>query len=238
MSTKRTPLLLTILALGCLGLLSSRQSKDKKPGSEEGAFKILVAGKEIGSEKYSLQVGENSVSTTSVMEFTNPADGKQKVHLETRLETDLSYRPTSYQLTSEVGHKKGSILGQFSQDTAMFEYRQDGAPKKSGVMVGPRFTLLDTNIFHHYIFLARFFNLDSGEATQRFEVVIPQEGESGFLKVRQLGTEEIQLGSRKIDTHKFEADSGSLQITLWIDDSRILHKIAVPGLGIEVLRTR
>jgi hypothetical protein len=39
----------------------------------------VLAGQEIGIEKYVIVSTENSVSSTSVLEFHNPADAKQKI---------------------------------------------------------------------------------------------------------------------------------------------------------------
>jgi hypothetical protein len=96
--------------------------------------------------------------------------------------------------------------------------------------------VLDTNIFHHFAFLARLFSFDNKGKPQQFEVIIPQEQESGFVTVSEVGKETLNVGGKKKDTRILQVDSGSLQIRLWIDSQYFLEKISVPGRGIEVIR--
>jgi hypothetical protein len=211
-------------------------ARDKKPAREDGEFKIYANGKEIGSEKYVILSSEDAATSSSVLDFRNPGDKHQHVQLETKLDMDGRYQPKIYQLKSNVDGQKGTINGQFSQNQAMFEYVGSGVPRKSGLLVGDQFTLLDTNIFHHFIFLARLFKYGSKERYQRFEVVIPQEQDNGQLKISELEKERIAVGSRKIETHHLRVDSGSVVINLWVDDQKVVHRITVPDRQIEVVR--
>ena len=68
-------------------------SSGGKAGQEEGEFKIVVQGKEIGSEHYVLAVTENSASSTSVLNFRNPSNTQQKVQMESKLDMDGHFRP-------------------------------------------------------------------------------------------------------------------------------------------------
>jgi hypothetical protein len=48
--------------------------------------------------------------------------------------------------------------------------------------------------------------------------------------------EKTLLRGKNKDLYHLIADSGQLKIDLWIDNQRILHKIAVPAKDIEVVR--
>jgi hypothetical protein len=48
----------------------------------------------------------------------------------------------------------------------------------------------------------------------------------------------IPIRGRKMTLHHLNADSGMLLIDLWVDDQRILYKIALPAKKIEVIRNR
>jgi hypothetical protein len=207
-----------------------------KAGQEEGEFKIVVQGKEIGSEHYVLAVTENSASSTSVLNFRNPSNTQQKVQMESKLDMDGHFRPRGYQLRSNVDGKKGSIVGTFNPNAAMFEYQGGSTPIKKGVLVGNDYTILDTNLFHHFIFLVRLYNFDSKEKVQRFEVVIPQEADSGVLKISEAKRETLSIEGKKVETRHLQVDSGSVLIDLWIDRQGVLHKISVPSSGTDVVR--
>ncbi len=104
------------------------------------------------------------------------------------------------------------------------------------MLVGNEFTLLDTNIFHQFAFLARLFMAGAKGKPQQFEVVIPQEQDSGFVTVSEVGRETLNIAGKKKDTRVLQVDSGSLQIRLWIDNQNYLEKVSVPGRDIDVLR--
>ncbi len=225
-------------SIGCLILIScfSIGATAKDVAQEDGEFRILVGGKEIGSERYVLAVTGDSASSTSILEFKNPANAGQKVHMESKLDMDGRFRPRTYRLSSDVGGIKGSIVGTFSPNQVMFEYSSGTTPTKKGLLVGNDYTILDTNLFHHFVFLVRLFKFESKEKFQRFEVVIPQEADFGVLKISEMNKESLILKGKRTETWHLQVDSGALVIHLWVDKQRILHKISVPSSGIEVLR--
>jgi hypothetical protein len=224
-------------ALLILAASLNLKSGEPKLAREEGEFKIMMNGIDIGREKYVILSSDTASSSSSVLDFRNPGDKNQRVQMETRLEMGERYLPKDYQLKSNVAGQKGAIHGEFNSHQVIFEYTAGDAPRKSGLLLGDEFTVLDTNIFHHFVFLARLFKYGDRKSAQRFEVVVPQEQDNGEIAIRELGKEEISvLGKKTIETHHLQLDSGALQIHLWVDKQRILYKISVPEKGIEVLR--
>jgi hypothetical protein len=216
---------------------ASGAPSDRKGNQEAGEFKISLSGKEIGSEKYVVVTSQDSIQSTSVISFRNPQNVQQKINLETKLAMTRRFTPLSYELRGDVGGKKGTIIGKFSPNQAIFEYSGSGESTRRGLLVGDQYTVLDTNVFHHFVFLARLY-MDRGKSgPDRYEVVIPQENESGFLKITELDRGTIPVGGRKIKTRHLRVDSGSVQIELWVDDQGMLRKISVPARQIEVVRS-
>ncbi len=223
---------LTVLAFACLA-----GGAQRKAGRETGEFLVSARGMEIGREKYVLVFGRDSVQSTSVITFRNPQSAQQRIVLESRLTMTPEFTPVGYELRSDVDGKKGTIVGRFSPNQAVFEYTGEGDSTRRGLLVGERYTILDTNVFHHYIFLARLYMERGKGKAERFEVVVPQENESGFLEIADLGRETAQVRGKKVKLHRLRVDSGALQIELWVDDAGRLERISVPGRGIEVLRS-
>lgn len=213
-------------------------AEEPKAFREEGEFKIVVNGSEIGSEKFVIASLGDSTSSTSVLEFRNPSNRSQKVKMESKLEMGLNYLPKDYLLTSDVDGKKGQIHAEFSSHQVMFDLSGSGTEQRNGLLLGEEYTVLDTNIFHHFIFLARLFDSGDREKTRRFEVVIPQEQENGKVAVADLGNETLSDKGKKTEARRMLVDSGSVQIYLWVDRQGILQKIGVPSKGIEVLRVK
>ncbi len=211
---------------------------DQKASRQEGEYRIYASGQEIGNEKYEITTTADSVTSHSTLEFRNPGDGPKKVLIETRLEADAAYVPRNYELKSDVDGQKGSIRGSFAPNQAIFEYSGNGVSVKNGLLVGDRYSVLDTNTFHHFNFLARLFKYGAGDQPQSFEVVIPQEKDTGMLKIRELGKENIQIRGKKVNTTHLLVDSGALQIQLWVDGRHVPVKIAVPDKKIEVIQSQ
>jgi hypothetical protein len=235
MSSKWGPVIR--LAAVVLSLAVINGAADQSVNREEGEFRIRLMEEEIGREKFVVAISGDSASSSSVLDFRNPSDTRQNVRMETTLQMNARFTPVSYQLKSDVGGKKGAITGVFSPNQAIFEYSGAGSPRKSGLLVGNDYTVLDSNIFHHFIFLARLYRIDGKEKVQKFEVVIPQETDSGVLKITELGRTMIQTaGKKKTETRHLQLDSGVLQIHMWIDNRHTVHRIAVPSRGIEVTR--
>lgn len=224
-------------ALLILAASFNLKSGEPKLAKEEGELKIMINGVDIGREKYVILSSDTASSSSSVLDFRNPGDKHQRVQMETRLEMGERYLPKRYQLKSNVDGQQGTIRGEFNSHQVIFEYAAGDVPRKSGLLLGDEFTVLDTNIFHHFVFLARLFKYGDRKSAQRFEVVVPQEQDTGQIAIRELGKEAISVqGKRNIETHHLQLDSGALQIHLWVDKQRILHKISVPEKRIDVLR--
>jgi hypothetical protein len=226
--------LLYILSFSIL-LLTVVSAKDEVRKPEEAQFKIFVDGKEIGQEDFSIAVSGDTITSHSVVNFKNIGSKRQKVQMESQLNMDGYYKPRTYQLRTNVDGQKGTINGTFAKNEATFEYRGSGNPRQRGMLLGDSFIVLDTNVFHHFIFVVRLFDF-SVDKDQSIEVVIPQELDGGMLKISEVGIDRVSIGGKKRDLHRLRADSGVLQIDLWVDDQQTLFKIAVPAKKIEVIR--
>jgi hypothetical protein len=220
-----------------LGLLIPATTAAQENTTESGEFQIFSGGREVGTEKYEIASSGDGRSSTSVLQFRTPGPNQQKITLESKLQMNARYVPTRYLLKTDVDGKKGTIAGEFAPNQAMFAYfTGPGEPRKSGLLTGNEYTLLDTNLFHHFVFLARLFHSDRKDRPQRFEVVVPQEQDSGFISLSEVGKEDIEVRGKKISARHLQIDSGALKIEMWVDSRRTVQKISVPGRGIEVLR--
>jgi hypothetical protein len=230
----RNSCLATVL-LGAL-LAPITYGENKKPSREEAQFLIYVDGKEIGQEKYSIESSPESNRSESVLNFSNPGNPRQNVKIETQLTMDGHYMPVAYQARTATAGQRKVMDCKFIPGQASFGYRVDGVTQRKGLLVGERYAILDSNVFHHFIFLVRMFDFSSTAKSQPIEVVIPQEMDTGVLKISKLGVERVSLRGKEKELTHLKADSGPLLIDLWVDDAHTLHKIAVAAKHIEVIR--
>jgi hypothetical protein len=225
-----------IYLLAFLCVSSAVAAESRAIANEESQFKIFVNGKEVGLEKFSIAHSGADLKSNSTLEFKTTGIKRQTVRIETQLVADSNFSPRSYQVRTDVDGKKSAISATFVPGQATFEYLVNGSPRKSGLIVGDKFWALDTNVFHHFIFIAQQFDLNQLDKTQSFEVVIPQEINVGVLKVRWAGAEEVSINGKSRNLQRLIADAGAAQINLWIDEKKILHKIAFPAKQIEAVR--
>ncbi len=209
---------------------------EQKTFREQGQFVIYVAGKEIGREKFSIQSSADSVGSSSTVSFRDPGKSRKAVKMETELVMDNQFVPRSYLLRTDVDGQKGVMKAAFAQGEVTFEFLAGGIPRKSGLLLGEKFFVLDTNVFHHFVFIARLVDLNDKDKSQSMEVVIPQEMDKGILKISNMGLEKTSMRGKNRELHHLRADSGSVQVDLWVDDQRTLYKIALPAKRLEVLR--
>jgi hypothetical protein len=215
---------------------ASVRSDEPAPGREESQFSITIAGREVGKEKFTILTSAENITSNSSLEFQQSGKNGHKMKIETQMTADAQFVPKSYLLKTDIDGQKGSIRGTFSPAQAMFEISGSGASRKNGLLVGDRYQILDSNVFHHFIFIVRAFDLNGGEKPQSFEVIVPQELDSGVLKISNAGPEKVSLRGKTKELYHLKADSGELKIDLWVDARKILYKIAIPAKNIEILR--
>jgi hypothetical protein len=226
---------IALLFFSCV--LALGKDGDGPSSREEGRLGIYVGGEKIGQEDFSIERSVDAISSRSSLNFRDPGRGDQRVRIETQLTMDSGYTPKAYRLNTDIDGRKVTMAGKFVPGQATFEFEANGVSRQRGLLVGDHYIMLDTNVFHHFAFVAQLFSFEM-DKTQSMEVVIPQELANGIIKVASVGIEETSVrGSRK-KLHHLTADSGTLLIDLWVDDQKTLYKIALPAKGIEVIRDR
>jgi hypothetical protein len=95
--------------------------------------------------------------------------------------------------------------------------------------------VLDDNVFHHYVLLARRYDYSKG-GVQEFSAFVPQQFLAGGISVADKGFENVQLGNKTLSLQHLLVDTGEIQISLWLNKEHELEKISVPKSNVEVLR--
>jgi hypothetical protein len=219
-------------------LLSFAYGGEKKTSRDEAQFDIYVADKKIGEEKFSVESTPDSIRSNSILNFIDPGKGNQKIQIETKLSMNSQYMPRSYEVKTVAAGRDNPMECTFAPGQVNFKYLAGGKINRSGLLVGDRYVILDTNVFHHYIFVTRLFDFSSAAKSQPVEVVVPQEMDKGILKVSKVGVEKVSLRGKSKELNHLRADSGPLMIDLWVDDKHTLYKIAIPAKRIEAIRNQ
>jgi hypothetical protein len=241
----RTPCPSVVLALVfclCMGLTVTAQNKKSGAapllysGNESGTFRIYFGGAEIGQEKFQITESGSSVKASAETRLTIERE-KEKVSFLIRpvLEFSRFFEPVSYEIGQESGPNKtkARITFKGAKSDAIYESGKETDARQ--IDLQKDVLVLDDNVFHQYIILARRYDFAKG-GVQEFSAFVPQQFIAGGVSISDKGMEAVQVLNQNLKLQHLLVDTGELQISLWLDDKHSLRKLAVPKSGVEVVR--
>lgn len=205
-------------------------------GNENGTFKIFFSGEEIGQEKFQIAESGSSVKASAEIRLTVERD-KEKVSFLIRpvLEFNKFFEPASYDISQESGPNKTKARITFRGVMSEAVYDSGKETEARQIDLRKDVLVLDDNVFHQYIILAKRYDFLKG-GVQEFSAFVPQQFIAGGVSVSDKGMEAVQVLNQSLKLQHLLVDTGELQISLWLNDKHELKKLAVPKSGVEVVR--
>jgi len=241
-------LVLTVATGPAAGANSQRETGQAAAAwtDEKGKFRVVVEGQAVANEEFEISRSGNEWVARAKVEISKAGGGPAKLQGKLRLAADGA--PLAYEYEwSPAGGKKASATVVFQGGTARLESRKEGGEpliqeflfeasagagtESAGGNVRPRVAILDNNLYHHYILLARLYGWEK-KGAQTFRVLIPQEQIPGAITVEWAGPQEI--GVARFDLLRVR--STDLEIELYFDANHRLVRLAVPSSKVEVVR--
>ncbi len=209
----------------CFLLLSGvLLAQQPAPLTDKGVFRILAEGKQIGTERFEIESTGSGYRARGDLQVRMPGAGEATE--SSVLNLNGNFEVTSYTRIQKAP-KKASAQVEFSSGTAKAHYVGTSGEADYVYYLEPKVVVLDTNFFHHYVFLLEQYQMQKGGA-QHVQVFIPQEGTPGMVLLEHAGKD----GSND----KWVAKTEALEIHIWSDTARRLMKLAVPAAKVEVVR--
>jgi hypothetical protein len=203
---------------------------------DRGTFKIFSDGQLVGKETFQISSDAmNFKATGETLLVLERMKEKVTFNIKSNFQFARTFEPLNYQVFQEAGGNivKASVKFKAAASEVVYEIGREADRRtielKRDVMV------LDDNVYHHYIVLARRYDYLKG-GDQQFSAFIPQQFISGEVTVSDKGTEPVDFAGVKIMLQHLLVDTGDLQISLWVDPNHVLKKIAVPQSKVEVVR--
>jgi hypothetical protein len=227
----------------CAGLTAPAQNKKSGSaapllysGNESGTFRIYFSGAEIGQEKFQITESGGSVKASAETHLTIERD-KAKVSFLIRpvLEFNRFFEPVSYEIEQESGPNKTKARVTFKGTMTDAVYESGKETDARQIDLQKDVLVLDDNVFHQYIILAKRYDFAKG-GVQEFSAFVPQQFIAGGVSISDKGMEAVQVLNQNLKLQHLLVDTGELQISLWLDDRHNLRKLAVPKSGVEVVR--
>lgn len=156
------------------------------------------------------------------------SEGKLEQTTRLLLTSDGGLRSYSWQQSSP---KKASANVTYQDGKAIIEYKFDQGSDRAEYSFGtPQVTILDNNVFHHFIFLVRHYDF-ARSGSQPLAIFIPQDATPGTITVTDRGMENVQ--GKKL--RHMTAGTPDLEVHLWLEGERLV-RITVPSANVEVIR--
>jgi hypothetical protein len=192
---------------------------------DQGTFRILLSGKQVGTEKFRIAPSGPGWLAEDVLELALPGQPLERDSARLELHPDGS--PAHYEWLREAPDKR-SLGVDFLGGAATLVLRKAGSPPFVQRFSLPKLpaVVLDNNMYDHYAILARLYDWNRG-GPQPFAVLIPQDELPGTITVQAVsGGPMKQLVVRTAD----------LQVNLYLDSTLRLVRLEVPGSGAEIVR--
>lgn len=197
---------------------------------DKGKFRVLLDGQPVGTEEFEISPSGKEWLARGTTEIRIPSG--PAVQVTARLNLLADGTPLRYEWSAQ-GQKKASATVEFQGGKAKMALRLEGAqPFLQELSFGsPRVVVLDNNVYHHYIILARLYDWNA-KGAQTFPVLIPQDMTPGSITVESLGPQTVDGSSLEL----LRVHSPDLELNLYLDANHHLVRLTVPSAKAEIRR--
>lgn len=220
-----------IVILAICQLCVVRADKNGIFVSDKGKLNILLDGKSVGHEEFSIEASGATWTAKGKSSVQTP-DGKSAIVTGTLvMQPDGS--PVSYDWASQAD-KVNSAHVTFTNGTAKSTLQMQGATHpfdQENSFGNPHIVVLDNNLYHQYAVLARIYDW-SRRGTQSFPVLIPQELTPGTISVDWAGA----VSAEGKTYEGLKVSTADLEVTLFLDNNHKLMRLEVPSAKAAILR--
>jgi len=232
------------VCLSFLLLLMPAFGADSKTPSivDSGQLAIVVNGKKVATESFTMQQGTTGSSVTSRLNFD---DGATKAQQESELELtpDGAIRKYSWEekqpgrarLTAEPQEKNFLVVHLRDSEGA--------APKDSTHPLDVNITsIVDANFYSHVqVLLWRYLAMSCTSPQQcRFQeqklpVFVPHEEMAQTFTISFEGADTLRMASGKSEMGKYRVQTEGGEMHVWMQGTKMM-KLLMPSAAIEVTR--
>ena len=229
-------------------------------GRELGRFRIFFAGEEIGHEDFDISGSANRIKASSRTQLTitrddpveppeyldeedyeefPPPDRPPAEPVTFRIQSTLRFNdlfePEDYEVVQDAGPNRMSAKVRFLPDRSRVSYISDEGVDRKRIELKKDVTVLDDNVFHHYLILSKRYDLCRG-GLQEFSAFVPQQFLAGGISVYEVGKEEVEIEDQPHWLRRFLVDTGEFKVNFWLDSDLKLKKLTIPDSEVEVFR--
>lgn len=198
---------------------------------DQGTFRILVKGREVGRETFTIR------QTTAGADAVVIAQGHAVLnHQQLTASLEMSgnpLRPETYQV-QVTGDDAQRIAARIAGDRFSAQISSPAGEAMHEYLASSGALVIDDGLAYQYYFLAR----QVGDASRTVPLLVPRENRQIMAQVAQAGTAPLDVGGTTVQArHLVITPTGSDKRDIWADsDGRIL-KVEIPAEGYVAIRT-
>jgi hypothetical protein len=218
-----------LLFLIALGLLLPDAVHAQGVTVDEGTFRILVDGREIGTETFAIRRSGTGADAQVI--------ATAEIHMEVP-EGRLDLRPalqasgvemavSAYQIKVS-GHTQEEVYVTLGPRRFLTKVRSERGEQEREYRATPGTLLLDTDVAHQYYFVStRAAAMNGGTVP----VIVPREGEVFDLTVTVVGPETIRIGGTSVEARHLRLEGRQQTRDLWVDGEGRVLRLEFPARG-------
>lgn len=216
---------------------------DQKGGTtvDSGTFAVIVGGKRVATETFTMQQGANGNSVVSTLEFDNGTTKAQQ-HAELEVGSNGALHKYTWQ---ELKPGKAKIVTE-PQDTFIVVHQKmsdtDAGKDLTHPLDASTTSVVDENFYSHVqVLIWRYMAMDCDAKLQcRFEerklpVFVPHEDMTQLFTLSYAGEQPILVKKSMMKVNKFQVKTEAGDMTVWMDGIKMV-KLSLPGSNVEVVR--
>ena len=199
---------------------------------DEGSFRVLVGGREVGVETFSIR--QNGTGSDAVV----IAQGRVALPQAAEVLANVQFggtvlRPVAYDVELR-GADARRIRAAIAGSRASARTVSAGGETMKEYLVSDGAVLLDDGVAHHYYFLAR----RAAGGASRIPVIIPRENRQVQATVSADGEESVSVGGQSVRARRLTVSlPGGDTRTVWVDEGGRVLKVEVPSKAYSAIRS-
>lgn len=202
-------------------------------GADEGTFRVMVNGRAVGTEEFSIRQSGSGVNAevvaTGQIQLRLP---EGTLELSPRLRgTGLQHTPTAYQV-DVGGDTPRRIVGTVGGGRFSARITSPGGEQLREFVASRGAIILDEGVAHHYYFLAQ--RTREGQVP----ILIPRENRQVMATVRSLGEERMEVDGTMLNVyHLSVVPEGGEERRVWVDALGRVMRVEIPSRNYVAIRT-
>lgn len=215
----------TMVALAAFAIFGSASAQTVTV--DDGAFRITVGGKEVGTETFSIRQngsGESAVIIAVGRVVLDADRGPQEVSSELQV-AGRTFRPAAYEVRVQ-GAGAERITGRVVGSRFSAQIVSAAGESMREYLAGEGAVLVDDGVAHQYYFVAKRLNGGAG----RVPVIIPRQNRQVTATVTLAGSERLTVGGAQVEARKLGIVlAGAPERFVWVDSEGRILRLEIPA---------